>query len=145
MTQRSWHRQPGKSATMWGRCGVGRTGLSRQPRPPTCNIAPGRQLRAAKNGTQIALDGWHTRHTDRPRLKRNGAAGWPVCVSVRRCSGNPNGGSTCTVSNHPWRCARECSRLAEAVPEGKAIAYRRSTSRKVVGVMPMCRVNTAVK
>ena len=25
------------------------------------------------------------------------------------------------------------------------IVYRRSTSRKVLGVMPMCRVNTAVK
>ena len=38
MTQRSWHRHQGKRATMWGRCGAARTGLSRQPRPPTADV-----------------------------------------------------------------------------------------------------------
>ena len=42
-------------------------------------------------------------------------------------------------------CTRVFPRLAEAAPEGEVIVYRRSTSRKVLGVMPMCRVNTAVK
>jgi hypothetical protein len=35
-------------------------------------------------------------------------------------------------------CTRVFLRRAEAASEGKAVAYRRSTSRKVLGVMPIC-------
>jgi hypothetical protein len=79
-------------------------------------------------------------------LKRNGVAGSPVCARPRRCSGNAKRGELRRGQQRASEvCTRVFPRLAEAVPEGKAIAYRRSTSRKVLGVMPMCRVNTAVK
>jgi hypothetical protein len=58
---------------MWGRCGAGRTGLSHQPRPPTCSVAPGRRLRTAKNSTHTALDGDGTPVTRTAVASRDGA------------------------------------------------------------------------
>ena len=77
--------------------------------------------------------------------KGNGAARRPVCARPRRCSRNASEGSSRTVGKKRWKCARKHTRVEPKQPEGKATVYRRSTSRKVLGVMPMCRVNTAVK
>jgi hypothetical protein len=74
---------------MWGRCGAGRSGLSRQPRPSICNIAAWLTITdRAKNGTQIAPDGDGTWPRGSPAPKeewRRRLAGLRESEMLREC------------------------------------------------------------
>ncbi len=81
-----------------------------------------------------------------PALKEEWVAGLAGLRETAEMLRECKGGELRRGQQEPLRCARECSRTyRKQFLKGKMIVYRRSTSRKVLGVMPMCRVNTAVK